>query len=568
LVGLGRWRRRWALAALLGAASAGCDGDGGPEARRVGSGEALVEVLDEGSGFANEAPLWPLTLGATLTKTGTNAAAAQVTDAWPLPGGGQGFTLRWRLTAVNFPMDWHALAQTPDGLYVLASAAGGQLHRPLLVLPSTVRLGMRWRSWARPHDAARLDLGELGTLDRTGGYEFKVVRVVRENGAGSPLVTRRRWEIEWKGPRNPTGTGQGDYPREPARGTLVFLEGIGPIGDVAFPALGFGQYGLRLPDSSLSDGIRLLPAPAPAEAAAAPAVRLRPIPTPEALSSVWIRQLGVLDLDDGHGPWIRVDGNEAGLSYPSVFPGQAGGVGGNANLWVPSPTSHCFAFEGGRLVSGQELGVLAEGETCVAAAGAVVAEAGDAVFDTPFLDYFGRPLPQAEFGPRDARVSTQARGVLPGRGGAAPTLLARRNDGWHLLPWQAFEWSNRYDLDALAPVAAVDGAALDALDALGEPGQLLSQPVGDGAVGLLVRNTSRVGDATAWGYARLDPDGVIRDAVRYGEVGFEAAFRADAAGREVWQVDRAGRVWEWRLTATGLERRVRALLRLPGGQAP
>ncbi|MEZ4267899.1 MAG: hypothetical protein R3F39_16110 [Myxococcota bacterium] len=578
-------RGRRARAALLVAAASVAGGcGGGAETRAVGRGEALVQVVDAGEGFTNQAPLWPLALGhrrvlASLSDEGASVSPHTgelwVTESWPLEGGGRGMVLR----PSSRDSAWFELALTADGLYATGSASAGRLHRPLLVLPAEVRVGMTWRSWARPADADRLDLDPAELIDDSGGFEFRVLRVTEDAAASTPRGRARVWEIAWKGPLPPHATFDwilelAGTPRTPARGVMRFVEGYGPTTPSYLPTLAYRDYGpTEGLDPGLSDAHLLMPAPS-ADAATGPEVTLHEVARPERIDGQSVHQISAIDLDDGHGVWLRFDGNAAGLGYPAAFPGSGGG-GGNANLWVASARSECFAFEGERLVSGQELGVLGDDETCVHAAGVLVPPGGDQAFEVPFMGYYGAPISKKVLEGCDNHpgcfISTWPHAVLPSGDASGASLLAWHNQSpasWYLTPWRSFAWAERHQLNDLELSAEIDGAVLDGLLADLGLSQLVARSLGDGAYGLLARSATRYGDPTSFGFARLDPDGVIRDAVSYGPIGWGTSFRSDASGAEIWQVDRGGRVWEWRYTAAGMERRVRARLSLAGDETP
>lgn len=569
-----RGRRRGAWAWALAAVTAGCGG--GVETRPVGRGEALVQVVDDGEGFTNDALLWPLALGHRRVEGGAHQGSLWVTESWPLTGGGRGLIVR----ANTIGYGWSELAQTEDGLYAVASARAGRLHRPLLVIPATVRVGMTWRSWARPADAERLDLTPAELVDRSGGFEFRVMRVMEAPGAEAPYGRARVWDIAWKGPLPPDATFDwilelNGKPRTPTRGVMRFVEGYGPSTQSYLPDLSYLEYNhAEAPGEDLL-GHPVVPEPS-VDDASGPEVALKPVQSPERISGQAVHQVSVLDLEDGHGPWLRLDGNAAGLGYPSSFPGTSGGGGGNANLWVASARSECFAFESGRLVSGQELGVLGEEDTCVHAAGTLVSPSGDAAWEVPFLGYYGAPISKKVLegcsNHPSCFISTTPVAVLPAPDPTGGANLLVRYTGtpgpWRLARWRAFTWEERHRLSDLELTEVIDGTALDALLADVGSSQLIARPVGEGAIGLLARSATRTGEPTSFGYARLDADGVIRDPVAYGPVGWGTSFRSDASGAEVWQVDRGGRVWEWRFTASGMERRVRARLGLAGDETP
>lgn len=143
----------------------GCGGGGGGP----GPEEGELEILDEGTGDANVEPLFPLRSG-TLSSYRRGTVRAPV----ELPDGriAHRYLNEARQLSMTGPLDaasenW--LAEGDEGVWFLGSTNGGMLDTPILLVPATVRVGMRWRtgsaSTSREYEVLRRDelINELGS---------------------------------------------------------------------------------------------------------------------------------------------------------------------------------------------------------------------------------------------------------------------------------------------------------------------------------------------------------------------------------------------------------------------
>lgn len=119
---------RLAVVALLGVVSACQCGGGAPPG-------AKYRFTSEGEGPTNAAPLNPLRVGSVL---GEGVDTTIIDGVIETPSGRE-----LRMTRV-FSNLVTRVTQAPDGLFFTGSTADGTAPTPLLVVPATVRVGMKW----------------------------------------------------------------------------------------------------------------------------------------------------------------------------------------------------------------------------------------------------------------------------------------------------------------------------------------------------------------------------------------------------------------------------------------
>lgn len=129
-----------------------CGGGGGSDPREGG-----FEVLAEGTGDANSDTLFPL-------RSGTVSAFRGGTVRPPIEFAPGRVGYRYynqanqvsRTAAVDAPSEnW--LTENEDGVWFEGSTKGGVLDVPILLVPSTVRVGMRWRTSSRTYEVLSRD---------------------------------------------------------------------------------------------------------------------------------------------------------------------------------------------------------------------------------------------------------------------------------------------------------------------------------------------------------------------------------------------------------------------------
>lgn len=168
-----------ALALLLLVAPAGCGDSGTPG----------LGILSEGTGPANAEPLVRLASG---TRTGSLAVENQV----PLADG-----IGWRNRL-------HHLQERAEGVFVQRVERAFPNPYPVLAVPTTVRLGMKWE-----------------TRNRAGGTRIHHEVTGRTEGFRTNVGPRTLWGIEHTYPDDPWASGSISY----------YLEGIGPVSDLYDP---------------------------------------------------------------------------------------------------------------------------------------------------------------------------------------------------------------------------------------------------------------------------------------------------------------------------------------------
>ena len=115
-----------------------------------------IEFVSQGSGEENAKPLWPLEVGYRSPSPG-------VVDGVAESPYGKGVLYR---AGAPDGLDAQLYVKTDDGVYFAGSLDVGRLERPILLVPSRVKVGMKWVSHGstrRPDTSAEVTSREMRT---------------------------------------------------------------------------------------------------------------------------------------------------------------------------------------------------------------------------------------------------------------------------------------------------------------------------------------------------------------------------------------------------------------------
>ncbi len=214
---------RW-LAFALAVPPAGC---GGSDDDAPG---AATTIDSPGSGPPNAAALWPLARGYSAFG---DSGRIVISDA-------QDEANETHYTG-QFSDRSFELLQNTDGIYLVDApewAKAGRLPTPVLFIPATVRVGMRWTVPLQiaPHFPA-----DGATSFPKGPLKFEVTGVEERT---TDLGTAPVWTIEWKGPRDVHDSRRFAASEvDPVGGSMEFMEGRGPLGGAPYPLLHYDAAG-------------------------------------------------------------------------------------------------------------------------------------------------------------------------------------------------------------------------------------------------------------------------------------------------------------------------------------
>lgn len=204
------------VVALVLAFFAACSSeDATPDAPDPSPGPSLAEkhqVLAEGSGPQNDAPLLSLNPGTRRTTKDESRTCLDDTTKW-------GMKLRRCTSGGN--VFWYS--RDDFGWYLVGSSQVGAYVRPALSLPHKLRVGMQWRVWPQSSDTAYVT------------YTVKSAEV-------KPTVFGKRkvWEVEGVGTSgspltNFYGEGVGFLTASNVGATPVIRSGVVPLDEAASP---------------------------------------------------------------------------------------------------------------------------------------------------------------------------------------------------------------------------------------------------------------------------------------------------------------------------------------------
>ena len=155
---------------------------GSAESNNAGSVPGLTfEVVEGGSGVANESPLMPLAPGTFTSEYHVEGAIEDGGTLWRRVvhhGNGDRHTL----------VDW--MRETDDG--VASRGLSGVIDTPILLVPHTVRHGMRWKTANLEGSAERLESGSATVtwqIEISGGG-VSTTFLFRERGFGEATTDR------------------------------------------------------------------------------------------------------------------------------------------------------------------------------------------------------------------------------------------------------------------------------------------------------------------------------------------------------------------------------------------
>ena len=147
------------------------------------------EIVDPGQGEPNQEPLLPLRPGMTWWQS-SHSLGIHVgspvrlgsTTVYPLSGDGQ--------------VDWFSVAD--EGVLYHGNSHAGPKPRPLLWIPSTVRVGMRWNAWFDDNEPAIV--GEvIGKIERDTLWGRCMVWHIRRVDPRGNTDTSEVWYAEGRG---------------------------------------------------------------------------------------------------------------------------------------------------------------------------------------------------------------------------------------------------------------------------------------------------------------------------------------------------------------------------------
>lgn len=210
---------RWLAAAVWAAACLACSGGDGDGDGPTGTGAPpRIEVTNAGTGDASTEPLWPMKVGARFRKGDEEQAVARTSDR---------FGKRWLLEQATGEAPFWAgddgwnqgrpeafWSVSDEGLVLRARGSQEALVTPILVVPATVRSGMRWRSLAGD--------GSVAAEGRVDGGD------VRRTSWGD----RRFWKVTIDLPDRTD--------RQASQWVQEFIEGRGPA-DATFAVVPLGE---------------------------------------------------------------------------------------------------------------------------------------------------------------------------------------------------------------------------------------------------------------------------------------------------------------------------------------
>jgi hypothetical protein len=352
----------WALGAVA------CDGCGEEEEERYG------EIVAEGAGPSNAAPLWPLSAGTLVVALDGPGSATQPVSPPNQQVVSQLQTSQGRLMVVRTKASrkgqgaWGNVVETgsiQDTLQLLETKRGDLVvvepdGRRYLIVPATVRVGMKWRT-SIPVLRGRYQFAQEVEVERRYGgddWTFEVVSREVRGEANDQIV----WTIQGTGPRVPHAVSDGKacYGSAPPRLDAVYCTVLSPVENVPRQSLTWQLVEGRGPLLMSSVGgpggsanVEELAPPGEALAGRSvpelPRIKLHPMALPEEVAKS--AKIGLFNVRSARFTASSVE-QAAGHAAELVLLGESVG---DASLWDPNGqrldqstvvrASLCLAFD-------------------------------------------------------------------------------------------------------------------------------------------------------------------------------------------------------------------------------
>lgn len=354
-----------ALLVVLTCSSCDCSG-AGEEAGQSG----VVHIAD-GEGATNAEPLWPLAPGWLMqggdegryayTLAALDARVVNGVTVIPLAS-----TTRAQFEFVGVPSEpalYRYLSVDSDGIWFRGQPREGLLEPGALLVPSTVRVGMKWESWI---DGEKRVTGEVVSRE-----EMDTIFGRRTVWTLNIFDDRRYW---YEGPD------LADSPRlTGSKKVMTLAEGLGPITHDIFGTAGY-EATLTLPNHIV---VPLGDAPPAIEP---PVVTLRAVDDKPLVENFLVKRAGAIPQADGS---IVVSLSGETISFGESFIGDAEGGGSDGGRWGSFQAYGCGRLRGDAIEA-----VSVDAPECVPADSLLQMQDGT-THGLPFFAHSGDSVPEA-----------------------------------------------------------------------------------------------------------------------------------------------------------------------------